>query len=170
MKVLVISDNHGEAYLMEEIFSIYQEEVDVWIHCGDSEFKEDNPVWQTYQTVRGNMDITKAFPETNVIEYYGQKFFVAHGHLHHVKTSFDALKKAARKEDCQIVFYGHTHIPKVDKEEGIYFINPGSISQPRGPINKGSYAILEIENNSGNITFYDEDHHSLPQLSQKIEL
>lgn len=170
MKALVISDNHGDTYYMEEIFSIYQGEVDVWIHCGDSELTEQSPLWQNFQTVKGNMDVTDSFPESNVIKYYDQKFLVAHGHLHKVKSSFDLLKKEAAKEGIQIVFYGHTHIPRVDHEDGIYFINPGSIAQPRGPINKGTYAIVELEGNSGMVQYFDEDHNPVSQLNQKIEL
>lgn len=170
MKALVISDNHGETYHMEEIFSIYQDEVDVWIHCGDSEFDLENPLWQNYQTVKGNMDNTNAFPDSNVINFYDHKFLVAHGHLHKVKSSFELLKKEAESEEIQIVFYGHTHIPRIDKENGIYFINPGSITQPRGPVNKGTYAIVELEGNVGTVQYFDEDHNPVSQLNQKIEL
>lgn len=168
MKILAISDNHGDIYAMEEIYSIYQEEVDLWIHCGDSELKEDHPHWQYYQTVRGNMDRTDAFPITRIEEYYGEKFVIAHGHKHHVKMSFEALKKEAEKEEARFVFYGHTHIPRVDKEDGIYFINPGSIAQPRGPISMGSYAILDLEGDNGKVTYYDEDHNELSELSESI--
>lgn len=170
MKALIISDNHGDTYHMEEIFSIYEKEIDLWIHCGDSEFTEENPLWQNYHTVKGNMDTTNAFPESSVVKYYENAFLIVHGHLHNVKSSFSTLKKEAEKEGIQIVFYGHTHIPRVDKEDNIYFINPGSIAQPRGPIHKGTYAILELEDNSGIIRYYDEDHNPVPQLNEKIEL
>ena len=36
------------------------------------------------------------------------------------------------------IFYGHTHVAKVDKMDDIFFINPGSISQPRGQLRIGS--------------------------------
>lgn len=168
MKILVVSDNHGDTYAMEEIFSIYEKEVDRWIHCGDSELEDDHPHWQYYRTVQGNMDITNSFPISRVEEYYGEKFLVAHGHKHQVKMSFAPLIKEAKEVGARIVFYGHTHIPKVDKEDGIYFINPGSIAQPRGPISKGSYAILELDGDNGEITYYDEDHNKINELSQDI--
>jgi hypothetical protein len=168
MKVLAISDNHGDIYAMEEIYSIYEGEIDRWIHCGDSELTEEHPHWQYYKTVRGNMDFTDAFPISRVEEYYGERFLVVHGHKHQVKMSFAPLKKEAQEEKARIAFYGHTHIPQVDKEDGIYFINPGSIAQPRGPIRKGSYAIVEINGDEGKVTYYDEDHNELKELSQSL--
>ncbi|WP_208560433.1 metallophosphoesterase family protein [Marinilactibacillus kalidii] len=170
MKLLAVSDNHGDSYLMEEILSIYSEQINVWVHCGDSEFSEQNPLWQSYYTVKGNMDRTNAFPDSRVEQFYDHKLLIAHGHLHNVKSSFEDLKKEAEKVDAQFVFYGHTHIPRVDKVDNIYFINPGSLTQPRGPINKGSYAILDIEGSTGEVNFYDTDHNAIPQLSQKITL
>ncbi|MFC6464793.1 metallophosphoesterase [Marinilactibacillus sp. GCM10026970] len=170
MKILAVSDNHGDRYFMEEILSIYSEQVDIWVHCGDSEFDEKNPLWQNYHTVKGNMDRTDAFPETRVESFHEQKLMIAHGHLHNVKSSFSALKQEAQKDDVKLVFYGHTHIPRVDKEEDIYFINPGSLTQPRGPIHKGSYAIVDMKGETGEVTYYDIDHNKLDQLSEKITL
>lgn len=170
MKILVISDNHGDTYAMEEIYSIYEEDIDLWIHCGDSEFMEDHPQWSAFKTVLGNMDFSTVFPISRVEEYQGERFLILHGHKHHVKRTYDLLKEEAKDEGARIVFYGHTHVPKVDKENGIYFINPGSIAQPRGPIRKGSYAIVELNGDEGYITFYDEDHNELAELSQTLYL
>ena len=42
-----------------------------------------------------------------------------------------------------IVFmYGHTHLPVAYEKDGIYRLNPGSISLPKGG-NINSYGILE---------------------------
>lgn len=168
MKILAISDNHGDIYAMEEIYSIYEEDIDLWLHCGDSELNEDNPHWQYYKTVRGNMDVTDAYPISRLEEYYGEKFLLVHGHKHRVKSSFSILKKEAEEAGARIALYGHTHVPKVDKEDGIYFINPGSITQPRGPIHKGSYAIIDIDGNNGKVSYYDEDHNELIELTQEL--
>lgn len=170
MKILAISDNHGDFFAMEEVRSIYEEDIDLWLHCGDSELKEDSPHWQYFKTVRGNMDFTDEYPYSRVEEYYGEKFLVAHGHKHRVKASFEPLKQAAKEAGARIVLYGHTHVAKVDKEDDIYFINPGSITQPRGAIRKGSYAIIEINGDEGKVIFYDEDHKELTELNQDLLL
>ena len=84
------------------------------------------------------------------------------------KVRIAKMLDEARKSDAKIVFYGHTHIAKVDKEDDVYFINPGSIRHPRGNIDVGSYAIYEKIDNDEYITFYDWNHNELKDLSQKL--
>lgn len=168
MKLLVVSDNHGDEFLMNEIYSLYDEEVEVWLHCGDSEFDEFHPLWNSYTTVLGNMDITNAF-ETELVNHFKDvKYVQVHGHLHQVKRSLDQLADLAKKNDAQFAFYGHTHIPKVDYEDSVYLINPGSLTQPKGGYKKGSYAIVDIDDEEGSIDFYDTDHNKIDELSQKL--
>ena len=78
------------------------------------------------------------------------------------------MEKLAKENDARIVFYGHTHIAKVDQKDGIYFINPGSIAQPRGPLREGSYAIYEKNGKDEYITFYDWNHNKIEDLSQSL--
>ena len=33
--------------------------------------------------------------------------------------------------DARVIVYGHTHQPRVDREEGVLLVNPGSASVPR---------------------------------------
>ena len=47
---------------------------------------------------------------------------------------------------ANIVLYGHSHISKVEYEEGIWFINPGSPSYPRNRIK--TVCIIDIEDNN----------------------
>jgi putative phosphoesterase len=44
-----------------------------------------------------------------------------------------------------IVILGHTHIPMVHHAGNVMVINPGSCSQPRDQDQRGSYAILDLE-------------------------
>ena len=37
MKVLIVSDSHGLTTELEKLMENYQDEVDLFIHCGDSE-------------------------------------------------------------------------------------------------------------------------------------
>lgn len=171
MKLIVVSDNHGNTYYMEEILSIYGDEVDNWIHCGDSELMEAHPLWQNYKTVTGNMDYAPGFDLEQVIEFKGQKFLVVHGHKHAVKRSNEEMKKRAKEIGAKVVFYGHTHIPKTEKEDGILFINPGSLTQPRDR-NVGTYLLMELDEETGDIslTYYDQDHNKLEDLSCSYSL
>ncbi|HIZ71521.1 MAG TPA: metallophosphoesterase [Candidatus Atopostipes pullistercoris] len=168
MKILVVSDNHGDENSLEELIHIYEDEIDHWFHCGDSEFKSSHSLWDTFKTVNGNMDYRNEFPDYRVETVEDENFVIVHGHKHQVKFSFEALTELANENNARIVFYGHTHIANVTKENDIYFINPGSISQPRGSFRKGSYLIYEKNNDEEYITYYDWNHNKIEDLSQKI--
>ena len=167
MRILIVSDNHQDEASLHDLLNIY-EDIDLWLHCGDSEFYSENELWETYRTVRGNMDWETKVPEVRTIETTKFNLVVLHGHQHEVKRSNAKMLAEARERDAKIVFYGHTHIAKVDKENDVYFINPGSIRHPRGNIDVGSYAIYEKTDNDEYITFYDWNHNELKDLSQKL--
>lgn len=167
MKILIVSDNHNDDTRLYDLLNIY-EDIDYWLHCGDSEFYVNNELWHSYQTVRGNMDWEDQFPEVRMVETPDMNVVVLHGHKHRVKMTNDLMAEEALKQNAKIVFYGHTHVAKVEYENGLYFINPGSISQPRGNLNVGSYAIYEKDDGREMITFYDWHHNELPDLSQTL--
>jgi putative phosphoesterase len=48
----------------------------------------------------------------------------------------------AKGENINLVLYGHTHISNTEYDEGIYFVNPGSLSSPRE--GSRSYAVVDI--------------------------
>ena len=43
MKVLFVSDSHGLTAELEKLVENHQDEVDLFIHCGDSELDPDDP-------------------------------------------------------------------------------------------------------------------------------
>ena len=55
-KVLVVSDSHGLTKELEVIRERHLNDVDLMIHCGDSELMPDEKVMNGYLTVRGNCD------------------------------------------------------------------------------------------------------------------
>lgn len=171
MKLVVVSDNHGNTYFMEEIYSIHQEDTDEWVHCGDSELLEDHPLWQHYKTVLGNMDITNKFKLSRAEHIGSFGYVIVHGHKHKVKRTYESLIDLAKENDVNVVFYGHTHIPKVEKEDGIVFINPGSIAQPRDRA-KGTYLVMEVDDALRHVSlaYYDQDHNTIPELSTRVAL
>ena len=38
---------------------------------------------------------------------------------------------AARFEDCEVVVYGHTHVPQVERFQHLWVLNPGSPTERR---------------------------------------
>lgn len=168
MKALIVSDNHANVSILEELIAIYANEIDLWLHCGDSEFSADDPIWNVFKTVLGNMDIDYSLPFNRVEQFGEENLLIVHGHHHSVRLTLDYLNDLAQENDADVVFYGHTHIAQVDQIGNRYFINPGSIVQPRGALRKGSYAIYEKNEDGRFIRFYDWNHNEISELSRKL--
>jgi len=52
--------------------------------------------------------------------------FITHGHMYNVRDELDTLVYKAKKENCQIALYGHTHIPYYRVIDGVAVVNPGT--------------------------------------------
>ncbi len=70
MRALIISDSHGWADELKKVIDRHKNEVDVMIHCGDSELEKNHPAIQGMNIVKGNCDYGDDFPEewTETIE------------------------------------------------------------------------------------------------------
>lgn len=170
MKALIVSDNHGNLDSLEELIDLYEDEVDLWLHCGDSEFMAGHSIWEKFKTVRGNMDIDSELPLNRVEEFDDEKLLVVHGHNQRVGFTLDLVEDLAQEKGADIVFYGHTHIAQLNQtDDDVYLINPGSIVQPRGTLRIGSYAIYEKNKENRIIRFYDWNHNELADLSKKLD-
>lgn len=146
MKVLVVSDTHGndrnfDRALLEEY------PVDMILHLGDVEgsedyFEEVSPC--PIHIVRGNNDFFTSLPTEMVMEIEGYRFFMTHGHQYGVNNGMERLKDIAEEYKCDIVFFGHTHRPVITYD-GVYIVNPGSLTYPRQADRKPSYVIVETD-------------------------
>ncbi|MBQ4601246.1 MAG: YfcE family phosphodiesterase [Clostridia bacterium] len=154
MRIIVFSDSHNNDSNMRRALELNRCRFDLCIHLGDgcrefellSEEYTDIP----FVTVDGNGEDffgSKRVSET-VLDLDGKRIFVTHGHRYNVKFGTTALEYRAVEKECDIVLYGHTHIP--DNRylpdimgRALYVFNPGSISrQPFG--HKPSFGVIEI--------------------------
>ena len=46
MKILVVSDNHGDRDCLVDLVNHYEGQVDALFHCGDSELEPTDELWQ----------------------------------------------------------------------------------------------------------------------------
>ena len=142
-KVVVMSDNHGNHDCLKRIKEL-EKEADYYIHCGDSEATMD--LLESFYVVRGNNDwYNTKLPREIILEVEGIKIYIFHGERVGYFNTKDKLANLGKINDCQIVLFGHFHIPCHEIVDGIHIINPGSTSLPRGGSNP-SYAYLEINN------------------------
>lgn len=162
MKILVISDTHYNTETMEQVIRRHVD-VDSVIHCGDSELDAAYFDGSSVQVVRGNCDFDTHFPEEVVITIENEKILVVHGHKQRVKTTLLPLIYRAQEVQATIVCFGHSHLLGAELNNGILFVNPGSLHMPRGREEK-SYAIIEKSEDACSVIFYTSEHVILEQV------
>ena len=131
MRILVVSDTHGsDSNLRRAILA--QPTAEVVIHLGDGEeelqrAKRSFPE-KMFLAVRGNCDMASSLPPVGEYEAQGVRIFYTHGHLYGVKSGQYTIVCAARERGAQVLLFGHTHQPYTDYDQGLYLMNPGSLS------------------------------------------
>lgn len=150
MKVLIVSDTHKNIRNVQKVLDkTIPFGVKYLIHCGDHitdalEIERLYPEIIVYG-VPGNCDFSSYGKDREcVVEIEGITFFITHGDRHGVKWDYEELYTDASVYDASIAVCGHTHIAHKEKKEGMFLLNPGSISQPRDTTIP-PYAVVEIE-------------------------
>jgi putative phosphoesterase len=146
-RILIISDTHGYVEPLAAVFRWAAERgLDRGLFLGDG-FVDLEPAAQAsgtvfaWSAVRGNMD--KAGPLSAVVEAAGRRLYLAHGHGLGLEFGFEILAANVRDAGAEAALFGHTHVPRFDFFDGLFFLNPGSVGHPRsraGP----SFAVLEL--------------------------
>lgn len=154
IKMLVMSDTHGDTTLAEKVLKKHQD-ADIVIHLGDY-FRDADRLHELYPKIRfevvyGNSDyMIGDVPIEKLLEIEGQRILLTHGHRYSVKWGIERLHAKAHNENIQLLLYGHTHISRMEYGPGYIILNPGSISEPLGG-DDGTYAVVVIDNAKINI-------------------
>lgn len=148
MRVVVISDSHGRGSVVDRILR-REKTADAVVFLGDVTSDIEDFTYEYtdkhFFIVSGNCDRFSQYPYSTVADIGGIKLFITHGHTLGVKGGIGTLQKAAKQSGCQIALYGHTHIPNIKYEDGLYIVNPGSCARSRDGGN--SYAVIDIRDN-----------------------
>ena len=122
----VISDTHG--LLRPEALAALRGS-DYIIHAGDigdpailTQLGKLAPV----TAIRGNVDregLSTKIHATNVLEVHGVTIYILHN-----LNELDLKPEAA---GFGVVVYGHTHVAKTEKKNGVLYFNPGSAGPRR---------------------------------------
>ena len=116
MKLLVISDNHGNNRNFVKILG-QEAPFDILVHAGDlcnteSYYQQVAGDEIPFEYVYGNCDYESMnMRRTFVADRY--RVLLTHGHLLGVDYGPDTLIEEAKKEHCRMVIYGHTHVPGI---------------------------------------------------------
>ena len=145
MKILVVSDTHRDFNALKSIIDA-NADADMLIHLGDgeSEFDDVERLYPQFPMVYvcGNCDYG-THKLSHIVTACGIRIFCCHGHTYHVRDGIEYLVSAARQNDCAIALYGHTHLFRAEQTGGVFVMNPGSPSSPRGG-NKPTYGIITL--------------------------
>lgn len=125
----VISDTHG--YLDPRVFDLFAG-VDHILHAGDigplslvRELASIAPV----TAVAGNCDGDNGLAETEVVVLRGRTFLLRH--VVDVRFAGAELRPLLRKEQPDVIVFGHTHQPAIERWGGMLLFNPGSAGRQR---------------------------------------
>ena len=158
MRVGLISDTHGR--LRNEVFELF-EGVDRILHAGDIgpldllvELEAVAPVTAVYGNT-DRSDVRDRVPAVATETLAGWRVVVVHGDRLGSPTP-EGLRSAHAEAD--IIVYGHTHRPLVDRDDGgsALVVNPGSAGAAR----------FGIPPSVGFLTLGDEVQVELVELDQ----
>lgn len=167
--IIVMSDSHGDREIIEAIKTKYQGKVAAIFHNGDSELPSSDRIWEGIQVVRGNCDYDNGYPEKLITDLDGVVVAQTHGHLYQINFTWDRLDLFAQEADADICLYGHLHRPAAWHNGKTIFINPGSVSQPRGDVTEKLYAKVDITDDKVAVAYYTRHHDLFPALSEEFK-
>jgi putative phosphoesterase len=126
MIIGVISDTHGK--LTEQTLEALKG-CEVIFHAGDIGGPDVIQALEkigTVYPVRGNTDRgiwAQRLPLTQMVELKGSTFYVLH--------DIGDLNIDLNTAEIDVVIYGHSHMPKKEKQGGVLYFNPGSAGPKR---------------------------------------
>ncbi len=167
-KIVVMSDSHGDRTIVEDIKNRYLGKVDAIFHNGDSELPADDSIWEGIQVVNGNCDYYGGYPETLVTQVGDFRIAQTHGHLFRINYTWQNLDYWAQEMAADVCLYGHLHIPDAEVRGETLFLNPGSVSQPRGMIRECLYAIVTLTPSHFRVEFYNRQHQLYSPLTKDL--
>ena len=129
MKILVISDTHGQINRVKNVLCDNPDITNV-IHLGDmvrdAEGLQEAFPDKTFHIVRGNNDWASFARDSLMLCLCGHNIFATHGHAYGVKGGYSLVANQARNVGCDIALFGHTHIYADELINGVRCLNPSS--------------------------------------------
>lgn len=165
MRILIVSDSHGEAAKLNRVYRDVQP--DHLIHCGDFCTTEDQLPSGSATVVRGNCDQAKV-PDEQIWSAKGLNFFVAHGHRYQVTSTLLAIRYRAEELGAHVACFGHSHFPVCEQSGSVLLLNPGSLVQPRGFLTP-TYAVIEMRDHKKvEVIFYTPEGERVKERGGKF--
>ena len=178
MKLLIASDIHGSAYYCRKLLDTYEKERaqrmillgDILYHGPRNDLPAEYAPKQVIDMLNGRKDEIYAvrgnceaevdqmvleFPvmADYMVLFSGEKaIYATHGHVYH-ENHLPPMKPG------DALLHGHTHVLRADKKDGLWILNPGSVSIPKEG-NPPTYAVLE----DGVFSIKDFDGNTIKEI------
>ena len=148
--IFVVSDTHNDINKLSSLLDEYGSCFSHIIHLGDLA-SDVLPLIKRFDklnfiAVKGNCDYNGDFLDEQVLDICGKRFFITHGHRYSVKSNRLNITLRAKELKADICLFGHTHISEAFYDEGILFVNPGSLSRPVMGNKKSAVTIDVVKN------------------------
>lgn len=143
MRILVMSDCHGavsSAITALEDQPAAREVIFLGDGVGEIDRLSAGFPERNFHIVKGNCDLSAPFPDSLLLEFRKKRIFACHGHLFGVKGGLGPYTAEARMHKADIALFGHTHRAFTRYGDGLYLMNPGSLTRS----GEHSYGTVDI--------------------------
>lgn len=155
--IVVTSDSHGNTNALKDIALRYP---DAFCYLNLGDFCDSEEAISPFLAIKGNNDYLP-IPLQRIITIDNTRILMLHGH--NIFLSLSNLLAIAKRNNCNIILYGHTHILNYKIIDNVHIINPGAITYPRSEYGQ-TYALIYFNENTIEVKFKSLD------TSQNIEL
>lgn len=154
MKIVVMSDSHGNVDFVRRVIGIARnEKADFIIYLGDDsadvkDFNAANVIIVPGVYEREYQDKTITDMKNRIVKGMGElHVLISHTRTSHANDIPEDMKpeELVAKRAVDVVLFGHTHLYSVEIEDGILFVNPGHLKAEDKKGRPATYAVLYIE-------------------------
>jgi hypothetical protein len=138
MKILILSDAHGENRKIERALALHPD-AELVLYLGDGsrgacDVFSRLPPTVAAVAVHGNCDgpFSGGLNDEEILDVEGHRILLCHGHRYGVKGGLGHLIAAAKRRGADIALFGHTHERHEEylPDYGLWLFNPGALSYP----------------------------------------
>src|ERR1700681_104968 len=162
-QILVAGDVVYEYRLSNEVVERIRE-LDVPYVLGNHEMVLLSPAGAAARARPGvresNLEFLATVPTRVELEFGSRRLTMVHGspwapHNDYLYESSPAWSRCEQEFIADFLVVGHTHVPMAARKGRTLVVNPGSVSEPRGPdpARRGSYAIVDTDAGTARIEY-----------------
>ncbi len=152
MKIVIVSDTHMPHRAKQLPLRLTEalREAELIIHAGDWTGPEVVDLFEQFAPVEsaaGNNDgneLAERFGKRKILQLEGFRIGLIHGDAGIGRKTEDKAFDAFRRERVDLIVFGHSHIPFMEKREDVWMFNPGSPTDKRFQP-EYSYGLLELD-------------------------